>query len=613
MELKKTLTLIDIFCLASGSMISSGIFILPGIAHSKVGPALFISYFLAGILAMTGAISLAELATAMPKAGGDYFFITRSLGPALGTISGVLSWFSITVKSSFALIGMSIFLSKFISFDIVYIALFFCIFFTILNIVGVKEASIFQIVLVIALLTSMIAFVVFGIPHIKKENMFPIAPYGVLSIFSTAGFVFVSYGGLLKVTSVSEEVKNPSRTIPLGLLISLFIVAILYSLMVIVATGILPNHILDRSLTPFNDAATFFGGKLWDLILTISALLAFISTANAGIMSASRYPFALSRDKMIPEVFSKLNQKFKTPIFSIVFTGIIMSIFLFLNVELLAKVASSTLILTYILANSTLIVIRESKLINYKPKFKSPLYPYLQIFGIMGFLFLLFEMGYFVLMLSFLLIVFSLFIYIFYGRIKVNREYALLYLLERITTKNYTNHLLQEELREILRERDEIEIDRFDKTVENSTIFDLKGKYTYEQILDFISHETSQKLNIDKNLIKNFIIQREEESSTTLSNFVAIPHLILEEPKKFEIFFFRIKDGAQFGSENDIKMIVLIACSRDERNFHLKSLSAIAQIVSDKKFEKEWLSAKNEKELKEILLLSERRRIKPLI
>lgn len=613
MELKKTLNLIDVFCLASGSMISSGIFILPGIAHSKAGPALFISYFLAGILAMTGAISLSELATAMPKAGGDYFFVTRSLGPAIGTISGVLSWFSITVKSSFALIGMSIFLAKFINVEIVYIAIFFCFFFTILNIIGVKEASVFQIVLVVSLIVSMIAFVIFGFPYIKKENMLPIAPYGVFSIFSTAGFVFVSFGGLLKVTSVSEEIKNPSKTIPVGLLVSLFIVAILYSLIIIVTTGNLPNHILDNSLTPLNDAALSFGGTIWDIILTVSALLAFISTANAGIMSASRYPFALSRDKMIPEIFSTINKKYKTPVFSIIFTGIVMSMFLMLNVEMLAKVASSTLILTYILANSTLIVIRESKIINYKPKFRSPLYPFLQISGIVGFLFLLFEMGYFVLMLSFLLIVFSLFIYIFYGRIRVNREYALLYLMERITTKNYTNHLLQEELREIIRERDEIELDRFDKIVENSKIIDLKGKYNFEQILDVISTEISKDLNIDKNLVKNFIKEREKESSTTLSNFVAIPHLIIKEQKRFEIFFFRIKDGSEFGSETDIKMIVLIACSRDERNFHLKSLSALAQIVSEKKFEKEWLSAKNEKELKEIVLLSERKRIKSSI
>lgn len=610
MQLKKSLNFIDIFSLASGAMISSGIFILPGIAHSKAGPAVFISYFIAGLLAMTGALSLAELSTAMPKAGGDYFFITRGLGPAIGTISGILSWFSLSVKSSFALTGTSIFLSKYLDVNTLYIGLFFCFLFIILNIIGIKEASSFQITLVILLFILISSYIFFGFSHIKKENIFPLAPYGILPIFSTAGLVFVSYGGLLNITSVAEEVKNPSKTIPWGLLFSLFIVSILYTLMVIVTTGVLPNNILDNSLTPMNDAAKFFGGNILDFLITIAALLAFISTANAGIMAASRYPLALSRDKMIPEIFSKTNKRFKTPHFSILLTGTITIIFLLTNVEILAKVASSTLILTYILANSTLIVIRESKMMNYKPKFKSPLFPYLQIAGIIGFIFILFEMGYFVFLITSILIIFSLSFYIFYGRIKVNREFALLYLLERITTKNYTNHLLQEELRDILRERDRIEIDRFDSVVENSKVFDIKGKYRFEDLFDLISAETSSILGIEKEKIKENLLNREKESPTTLSNFVAIPHLLLEGKGKFEIFFFRIKEGVDFPNEEGIKMVVVIACTRDERNFHLKSLAAIAQMVSTKKFEKEWLQARNENELKEVILLTERRRFK---
>ncbi len=610
MNLKKSLNFIDIFSLASGAMISSGIFILPGIAHSKAGPAVFLSYFIAGLLAMTGALSLAELATAMPKAGGDYFFITRGLGPAIGTIAGILSWFSLSVKSSFALTGMSIFISKFLDFNTFYIGLFFCLIFIILNIVGVKEASSFQVILVISLFILMISFIFFGFTHIKKENIFPLAPNGILPIFSTAGLVFVSFGGLLKITSVSEEIKNPSKTIPLGLLFSLFIVSILYALIVIVTTGVLPNEILDNSLTPINDAGKSFGGSLWDILISVAALLAFISTANAGIMAASRYPLALSRDSMIPEIFSRTNEKFKTPHISILATGIVMIFFLLLKVEILAKVASATLILTYILANSTLIVIRESKMMNYKPKFVSPFFPYVQILGIIGFLFLLFEMGTFVLLLGFLLIALSLAFYIFYGRIKVNREFALLYLLERITTKNYTKHLLQEELREIIRERDQIEVDRFDRVVEKSKTFDIKDKINFEELFDIISNEISEDVNMKREEIKEYLLNREKESPTTLSNFIAIPHLLIEGDRKFEIFFFRIKEGVSFPNEDGIKMVVVIACTKDERNFHLKSLAAIAQMVSTKKFEKEWLQARNENELKEVILLTERKRNK---
>ena len=107
-DLKRELNLLDIFCLASGAMISSGIFILPGLAYKEAGPLVFVSYFLAGILALVGTLSIIELATAMPKAGGDYFFITRSLGPMVGTVSSFLSWTALCLKSAFAVFGIGL-------------------------------------------------------------------------------------------------------------------------------------------------------------------------------------------------------------------------------------------------------------------------------------------------------------------------------------------------------------------------------------------------------------------------------------------------------------------------------------------------------------------------
>ena len=109
MQLKKDLRLHHVFCIASGAMISSGLFVLPGLAHAQAGPAVVVSYFLAGLLALTGMLSQAELVSAMPKAGGTYFYVTRSMGPAVGTVDGLLTWFSLTLKSAFALIGMAAF------------------------------------------------------------------------------------------------------------------------------------------------------------------------------------------------------------------------------------------------------------------------------------------------------------------------------------------------------------------------------------------------------------------------------------------------------------------------------------------------------------------------
>ena len=106
MALKKQLGLIDIFSIAAGAMISSGLFVLPGIVFSDVGPAIIISYALAGIFMIPTLLTKAELSTAMPKAGGDYFFVIKSMGPVAGMIGGFSNWMSIALKSAFALIGM---------------------------------------------------------------------------------------------------------------------------------------------------------------------------------------------------------------------------------------------------------------------------------------------------------------------------------------------------------------------------------------------------------------------------------------------------------------------------------------------------------------------------
>jgi basic amino acid/polyamine antiporter, APA family len=153
-------------------MISSGLFVLPGLAHAHAGPAVIFSYFLAGLLAMTGMFSIAELTTAMPKAGGDYFFITRGLGPATGTVAGLLSWFSLSMKSAFALVGMSAFTIIFIDLDIRLISVIFCILFTILNITGVKKAGTFQIILVTGLLLILIIYIIKGVPAVSSKNFF---------------------------------------------------------------------------------------------------------------------------------------------------------------------------------------------------------------------------------------------------------------------------------------------------------------------------------------------------------------------------------------------------------------------------------------------------------
>ena len=618
LPLKKQLSLLDIFCVASGAMISSGIFVLPGLAHTRAGPGVIISYFLAGLLAIPGMLSQAELVSAMPKAGGTYFYVTRSMGSAMGTIDGVLTWFSLCLKTAFALIGMAAFAklvfppgSFFVQsqWGLTALAFLLCVTFIIINLLGVKEAGRIQRLLVSSLFFILLYYIIKGMPSVRISHFEPFAPYGVESIFYTAGYVFVSYGGLLKVASIAEEVVDPARTIPRGMILSLVSVSIFYTLVVFVTCGILNAGELNHSLTPLSDGAFVFAGQPGRVILSIAALLAFISTANAGIMAASRYPLALSRDKLLPPFFKSIHKRFHTPYHAILFTGGIILTVLFLKLEILVKVASTTLILTFILSNLSVIILRESRIQNYQPRFLAPLYPWMQVAGIVLLGFILFEMEGEVFLIALSLIACSILMYVFYGRIRANRQSALLSLIERITAKELVSYSLESELKEIIQERDEIIKDRFDHVIEQSVILDIKAQLTVLEFFKEVAEKLSPLTGTPPPVLYNLLLKREKESTTVISPEIAIPHIIVEGEKSFYILVARCQEGVIFSQKSkNIQAVFVLAGSRDERNFHLRALTAIAQIVSDPHFIKNWLAARSVHQLRDIVLLGKRKR-----
>jgi len=614
MKLKKELGLLDIFCIASGAMISSGLFILPGLAFAKAGPSVIISYMFAGILFIPAVFSKAELVTAMPKAGATYFYIDRSFGPGVGTLGGISEWFSLAAKSAFALLGIGV-LMELITPNITYtqiklISVGICLFFMVLNLVGVKHAGRTQVWLVLVLLGLLMLYIFRGLPIIQVQRYTPFIPFGAGSVFATAGLVFVSYGGLTKIASVAEETKNPARNIPLGMFFSFIVISIIYALVVFVTVGILDPLQLEQFHTPISIGAKASMGNFGLIALSVAGLLAFITTANAGIMTSSRAPMAMSSDKLLPEFFSRVNSKFGTPHYSILFTGgFMICVIVFLNLEGLVKSASSLFLLLFIFANLSVISMRESKIRNYQPKFRSPLYPWMQIFGVVGYGYLLIQMGTTALFTVSFLIVGGLGGYLFYGRPKVSRESAIMYVINRITSNDLTHDLLGAELREVLRERDEVVEDRFDHLIRECEVLDLKESLSLEEFLKIASNLLANRLGVKEELLFDLLLEREKESSTAISPGFAIPHITIEGEKKFEILLARCKNGIAFSrSLPPVHTVFVLIGSRDERNFHLRALAAIAQIVREANFDKNWLNARTPEELRDIVLLGERKR-----
>ncbi len=613
-RLKRQLGALDVFCISTGAMISSGLFVLPALVYAQVGPAVILAYILAGVFILPTLFVKAELATAMPKAGGSYFFIERSMGSAAGTIGGFASWFSLSLKSAFALVGIGAFASlidpNISEWEIKFIAIGCCIFFTLLNLTSVKLAGKVQVYLVFLLLALLSIYVFRGSMSVDVHRYTPFMPFGKHSLFAACGMVFISFGGLTKAASVAEEVKDPARNIPYGMIAAFWTVLLFYGLSIFVTVGLLDKPELAHSLTPISSAGFKIFGPAGSIVMAIAGILAFVSTANAGILAASRFPLAMSRDQLLPDFFAAVNKRFKTPHFSIIFTGAFMiAAIIFLDLEGLVKVASTMKIILFMFVLLAGIVMRESKIMNYKPAFVAPLYPWLHIVGIISYCFFLYQMGGAALAATGVFLLVSLAWYRLYVYGRSRRKSALIHVVERVTAKELAGDSLSGELREILKERDNIIEDRFDNLVKRCEILDIDEELPRAEFFTLVARRLANALDIDaKQLFEAFIL-REQESSTQIRPGLAVPHIIIEGEKKFELLIVRCSAGINLSETTPpVYAMFILVGSRDERNFHLRALSAIAQSVQDANFDKHWLKAKNIEELRDILLLTKRHR-----
>ena len=605
-ELKKELGLLELFCISAGAMISSGLFVLPGVAYAESGPAVILSYLLASILIIPAMLSKVELATAMPKAGGTYFFIDRSMGPMMGTIGGFAAWFSLAFKSAFALVGIGAFAlllnPGFTEMQMKLIAVLFCIIFTAVNLFGVKHTGKTQILLVAALICLLVFYVVAGSFSVQLSRFTPFAPMGLDSIVATTGLIFISYGGLTKIASVAEEVKNPTRNIPLGMFLSWGTISLLYVLVIFVTIGLVDPTQLRGSLVPISLGAGTIMGGVGVAIMAVAAILAFISTANAGLLAASRDPMAMSKDKLIPSFFSSMSKR-GTPVFSILFTSAFMiCVILLLDLETLVKTASTLKLLLFLCVTLSVIFMRESKIRYYRSERRSVLYPWAHIAGIAGYGFLISQMGMIPLLTVGIFILFGLVWYLVYARGRIKREYALLHTVKRISGNESESHLLDEELREVLIERDSTADERFGDAIKNCAVLDLDEPLSTPEFTKLLAHKLGERLGGDEKELHNLIDKREANRDIVIGDVGILP-LTVRGRDKFDIILVRSKKGVTFSDTAQPRhAFIIIASSQDLKNIYLHSLTWAVQISKKTDFETKWLNAQNGKELRDIIL-----------
>lgn len=613
-RLKKELRLFDIFALATGATISGGFFLLPGIAAAQVGPALALVYLLAALPLIPGIFAQVELATAMPRAGGMYYFVDRSLGPLFGTVGGIGVWLVMLLKSAFALIGLGAYLRIFFpELPIIPVAIALAVFFGGVNLLGASKTGLVQALLLAGVLTVLIWFTGAGMGKLNFSHFNNLLGAGPEAIIATAGLLSTSYIGLSKVSSIAEEVHNPERNLPLGIFLALGTVLIVYALGAIVMTGVVPQTELSGSLVPVAITAEKLGGRIGASVVTFAAVMAFSSVANAGILSASRFPLAMARDDLVPPFFRKLSNS-NVPVSGVILTTVVIIVaLLFLDAAKTAKLAGAFQLIMFALLCVAVIVMREARIDAYDPSYRSPLYPYLHILGVLVPLWLVTQMGAFTILFSIGMVLAGVFWFQLYARKRIQRSGAIYHIFARLGEKRQAD--LDRELRGIMKEKGLRKGDPFDDMITRAAVLDIPDELAYEEIVLRASEVVAERIGGDGLVYAEQFLQGTRVGATPVSHGTALPHIRLPVERP-EVVIVRAQHGVEiellkefWGEDTPTgKVYALFFLVGPEENAaqHLRILAQIAETVDAPEFITFWLAAHSEQGLKEILLRDER-------
>ncbi len=612
-SLKRNLTLFDVYAMSTGAMFSSGLFLLPGIAASYTGNSVWLAYLLAGFLILPAMYCMAELSTAMPKAGGTYYFLDRAMGPLMGTVGGLGSWVAVVFKSSFALVGMGAYLGIYLDLPFTITAILLTLAFGFINVFGAKETTLLQRILVTTLVVILIAFVIFGLkttgvqgflkPNVAYGDFFKT---GLIGFVSTIGLVFVSYAGLTKVASVAEEVQNPDRNIPLGMTLSLITATVIYTFGAMVLIQVLEPNALYESLTPIADAGrVFLDWAPYDLgviLIVVAAIAAFASTGNAGIMSASRYPYAMAKDKLVPNRLSQIG-KFGTPTLSIMVTVLAMVIVLLLfDVASVAKLASAFQLLLFGLVCVAVIVMRESKIPTYKPGYKAPFYPYLQIVGILISFWLIIEMGILAIAFTGMVVIGCVLWFQFYASPGVERRGAIYHVHQRLGQRRYEG--LERELMTIIHDRTEDENLSYETLIARSVMMDFReGNFDLLKMSEILKRKSNENFGLEADIADDVFSQKAMRPQP-IGEHVHISYKTHVDVHQPELFVLRFGPDVilEIPDAEEVHTLMFLVVPKKPVGLDLRLAGHLAEVIQSDQFEERWLESESERDMNEVLM-----------
>jgi len=380
-SLKKTLGALDLTMLGIGAIIGTGIFVLTGVAAAKyAGPGLVLSFIISGIACVFAALVYAEFSSSIPVAGSAYTYSYVSLGEFMAWIIGWDLMLEYLLAASTVAIGWSgyfqIFLNGFgihlptwatgalgtaqgavLNVPAVIIALLI----TALLSLGVKEAARFNNVIVFIKLAVVVLFIVVASRFVKPENWTPFLPFGFKGVMSGAAIVFFAYIGFDAVSTAAEEVIDPKRDMPRGIIASLVVCTVLYIIVSLILTGVVPYQLLDVA-APVAFALQYVHQDWAAGIISLGAMGGITTVLLVMLYGQTRVFFAMSRDGLLPKVFSSVHPKYKTPFLSTWLTGITVAVIAGITpINTVAELVNIGTLSAFVFVSIGVIVLRKTQ------------------------------------------------------------------------------------------------------------------------------------------------------------------------------------------------------------------------------------------------------------
>ncbi len=392
-QLKRNLGLWAVTSLGIANIIGAGIFVISGVAAGLAGPSVIFSFLIAGTIALLAALSYAELSSFVHETGASYAFTKRAFGRFWSFVVGWFNYFDYIVGAAAVSIGFAAYFTELLGLEggtaLIFSAVGLPVVLTALNLIGVKEATHTTMIMVFIKIFALILLIMLGgfylSTHLGVAHYHPFFPNGFGGTLNGAAIIFFAFLGFNTVSMMSEETKNPQKTIPKALLLAFFVSFILYIAIAVIEVGVLDSKTIGNNPSPLSElASSISNNRIFLDIISFSAVVATGSVVLSSIIGGTRASFVMGRDKVLPRQLDLISKKFGTPHVSILIGGTAIAVLagiFFKNIGEIASIYNFGSLLTYIFVHMSLLKLRKKEPKTDRP-FKVPLYPVLPIVGL---------------------------------------------------------------------------------------------------------------------------------------------------------------------------------------------------------------------------------------